>query len=389
MVTTDTQIITPPPAEKPAGPIENAVPRNRFRIPGDQVRAAIQDLSREQQATVWWFYQFCHRSILRREDFGRLLKKNDGTWYSDSSIIHLLTGGRIRRGENIQPILEAIEKFRYVEELRAGQVNSGFIETRLFREIERRCRKALKRQRILFIYGDSQIGKSASLREYQRRNNHGQTIYIECPCTGSLGGLLRQFADAFNIPSVLNQGQLQDRVAGCIDSNMLIIIDEFHNALKGRGIATTAFVREIWNRSRCGMILSMTNEGRDSFLMGSQSKTLQQLWRRRITPLQLPGMPPDDDLELFAGAYGLPPADADPVTISVTSTDQQGRHVKATHTEKPIDLQTRIVGSEGLGVWIGILQDAADMAQEQRKPITWGAVIKAACQSRAEAEIFI
>jgi hypothetical protein len=42
---------------------------------------------------------------------------------------------------------------------------------------------------------------------------------------------------------------------------------------------------------------------------------------------------------------------------------------------------------EGLGVWIGILQDASDMAREQRRSMSWGAVLKAHAQSLAECEI--
>jgi len=42
-----------------------------------------------------------------------------------------------------------------------------------------------------------------------------------------------------------------------------------------------------------------------------------------------------------------------------------------------------------IGVWLTLLQDAADMAREQRRPITWGAVIKAYCLSQADAEIAV
>lgn len=386
MVTADTSAA---PLETPAEPTHYAVGRNRFRIAGDTVRTAIADLPEDQKSTVWWFAQWIGRNITTKADLGSVLKKDSGSFYSDDSIIQLLTGGRIRRGENIAPMLDAIGKLRAVEDLRADQVTSGFIHTRLYTEISRRCQKALKRQRIQFIFGDSQIGKSTCLKEYARTHNHGETAYWEMPALGSLGGLLREAAAFFNIPSVLNQGQLQDRIIDCIDPNMLIILDEFHNCLLGRSTAAASFVREIWNRKRCGFVISMTNEGKKSLLEGKQCKALEQLWRRRITPLQLPSVPPDDDAALFAKAYGLTPATDDPVSVKITWLDERGHNRSREYSASPLALQRKVLMDEGLGVWIGILQDAADMAQEQRRPITWGAVIKASCQAQAEADIFI
>ena len=65
----------------------------------------------------------------------------------------------------------------------------------------------------------------------------------------------------------------------------------------------------------------------------------------------------------------------------------QGNAKKKTHTNNPLKLQTDQVEKEGLGVWISILEDAADMASEANRELTWGAVIKAYCLSQAEAEM--
>jgi DNA transposition AAA+ family ATPase len=383
MVTTSP--VTPAAETEVKGSPRN--PTNRFRLPADVVQNAIADLPEEQRITLRWFATWCNQHVQYKEDLGRVLKKASGHFYSTDSIIALLTGSRVRRGENIEPMLDAIHGLRRVEDLRADQVGSGFIETRLYKEIERRCEKALKRQRIAFIFGDSQIGKTWSLKEYARRHNHGETIYVEMPSTGSLGGLLKVLAGIFNIPEVMNQGQQADRIIECFDSRMLLIIDEAHNALKGRNLAALAFVRELWNRRQCGVVLSMTNEGKNIFLRGPQAKQLEQMWRRRITPLQLPSATPADDAALFAEAYGLTPAEDKKVTIKVSFRNERGDVETKEHDDNPLRLQTEILSTEGLGVWISILQDAADTAQESRKPITWGAVIKAHCQSIADAEM--
>ena len=364
----------------------------RFIIAYDTVRAATEDLPDEQQEKVRWFYQFCRRSNFSKTELEGVLKQpGSSKFYSSDSIVQLLTGGRMRRGENIAPMLEAIDALRRVESLREGLVNSGYIRTRLYFEIEKRLQKALKRQRFTFFWGDSQIGKSAAFEEYQKHHNHGETILIEVPAGGSVTNFLRELANHFNLPTHLNQGLLAQRLIEAFDSRMLLIVDEAHRCLKTRHTSSQLgvfdFLRELWNRKRCGIAIAMTNEGRDLFLHGPHAKALEQTWRRRITPLQLPAITPTDDLALFAKAYGLPPATDEPLTIKVTFQDEAGTTREKRHTDTPLNVQTTVNATEGLGVWISILQDASDIAAEQKRPIAWGAVLKAHCQAQADAEM--
>lgn len=363
----------------------------RHNISGERVKEAIKDLPEADQADIWWFSQYCHTYNLGKAQKGGLLKKPNGLdFYSADSIDQLLGGGRIRRKETIEPILEAIRTFRKLEDARADQITSGFIETRLFKVIEERCLKALRRQRIMFIFGDSQIGKSRCLVEVQRRHNHGQTIYVETPSTGSLSSFLKELAKILNIPTS-GKTAISESIIKTFDSRMLLIVDEAHRALIARknsgGSAVINFLPELYNKAGCGIVISMTNEGRDELLNGHHKKTYEQIWRRRIAPLQLPNVTPADDLALFAQAYGLLPAPEAKVTISVTYTDEHGHDQTRKHSESPLALQSNVNQLEGLGVWIAILQDASDIAREQGRAIAWGAVIKAYCQSQADAEI--
>lgn len=393
MVTASDNTIAAP--QKDAAPQQAAKSNNSgFNIPADRIRVAIQDLPDDQRDLVWWFGQWCQRHNLGRESLGRILRKpGSADYYSFDSIIQLLTGGRIRRGENIEPMLDAIAGLRKLEEERDVQTTSGFIETRLSREIWKRCRKALMRQRIAFIFGESQIGKSEALAKYAKDNNHGETVLIEMPSGGSVTSLIYTLAKHFNIPSKSGaKADLRQRIIDCFDSRMLLIVDEAHRALKpgsSIGLDSFSFLREIWNKRKCGIVVCLTNEGRDEMLFGPHAKILAQIWKRRITPLQLPSVTPDDDAALFAAAYGLPEAPEKAVTIEVLAYDEKSDIETLQHSESPLKLQREILKTEGLGVWIGILQDAADMAQESGRRITWGAVIKAACQAKAEAEIYI
>lgn len=373
----------PEPAIGPSG--------KKFRISGASLKDSIKDLPDDQQDIICWFSQYYHTHNLGKDKLATLLKKSNGMdYYSVDSITQLLGGGRIRRGENIEPMLDAIRTLRKLEDARAEQVSSGFIETRLFQEIEKRSLKALRRQRIMYIFGDSQIGKTMCLKEVQRRHNHGQTIYVEVPSTGALSAFLKELGRILNIPVSAKTG-IADSIIKTFDNRMLLIVDEAHRALISRknsgGSAVMNFLRELYNKAGCGIVISMTNEGRDELLHGSHKKTYEQIWRRRIAPLQLPNVMPDDDLALFAAAYGLPTATEKPITISVDYIDGDGSMQTKKHTDTPLNLQSTVNRLEGLGVWVTILQDASDIAREQGRAITWGAVIKSACQAQADADI--
>lgn len=364
----------------------------KMRVPGNRVMEAIKDLPPDQHDAIWWFYSFIKKHDIGGAELGNLLRKPGGTdFYSTDSIVQLISGGRIRRGENITPMIEAIVSFKKIEEVREQQVSSGFIETRLFLEIEKRCLRALHRQRIMYIFGDGQIGKSECLREVQRRHNHGQTIYIETPSGGAIGTFLRELARIMKVPDRTTITQLRGTLISMFNSRMMLIVDEGHrctNAKAARGGSQVFdFLREVINKSRCGIVIAMTNEGRDELLQGRHAKSYEQIWRRRIAPLQLPSVAFEDDLARFAEAYGLPPAVDEDITVTVTVEDANGQARRKNHTANPLRLQRLVNEREGLGVWIAILQDASDMAREAKKAITWGAVIKAHTIAQADAEV--
>lgn len=369
----------------------NAVNANRskfFRIPADQIAAGCEGLPEEQAAAIKWLGQYCRNNDLGKDQISTLIKQPNGKYYGYDSVYQLLTGGRARRKENIQPICEAIDTLRELEIQREKLVSSGFIHTGLASEIWKRCDRARLRQRIGYIFGDSQIGKTEALKEYQRRNNHGQTLYFECPDGGSKGALLKLIAKQIGISAEISLEELSDRIIATVDHTMLIIFDEAHRMLKNKaGLRALDFIRRLWNQTKCGIILAMTNEGKKALLTGPNAKELQQLWRRRTQPLQLPAVPFESDLELFAAAYHLPPATDEEIAISINVITNSGRTTKKTHRQSPLALQQQVVTEEGLGVWIMILQDASDIASDLGRDITWGAVIKAHCLAQAESEL--
>lgn len=383
-------------AEVPSGPgggdksnAVTAMAALKFRIPGDQVAKACVDLPDEQRTAIKWFAGYCRNRNLGNEELAMLLKKDGGGFYSYASIYALLTGRRTDQGVNIAPLIASIDAFRRQVEAGSRLGDSGFIATRLSASIWDRCDRARLRRKIAFIFGDSQIGKTASLVEYTRTHNHGETIYMEAPTGGAISTFMQKLGAKLAIPQVNRAGDLRDRIMECFDPKMLLIVDEAHRLLHaGRGIHSLDFIRELYNTAGCGIVLAMTHEGRQELHKGRFAKRLEQLWRRRLAPLQLPMTVPADDLALFAAAYDLDPAPEKPVAVRTSYIDEHGHSRERTYEESPLALQARAVAGEGLGVWLTILQDAKDMAKSQKRPITWAAVLKAYCVSQADAEVW-
>jgi len=164
---------------------------------------------------------------------------------------------------------------------------------------------------------------------------------------------------------------------------MLLIVDECHQccwASRGRrSLLALDFVREIHDVRKCGVVLCGTNVFRDEIRLGKDSPMLRQLWLRNILPLQLPDVPTERQLATFAQAYGLSPAPDRSLTPKVLGDDGADINV----TGNPADIQKGVIRDDGLGRWLAILQESADLAASQKRRITWGHVILTHAMFRA------
>jgi hypothetical protein len=295
----------------------------------------------------------------------------------------MFTGGRDET--SVAPMIDALARLRNIEDGRADLVHHRFVETRLATRILDLCRRALVRQALVFIYGDSQIGKTTALQEYVRRAPRGQTLYIRMPAGGALPSLLRKFSTVLGIPAGRDTESLKTAIRQCLDTRTLLIVDECEECLREsprstQGTATLHFLRELHDEQQCGMVLAGANTFRERLHHGCHSQTMQRLVRRGLPPLRLPSITSRADLALFASRYGLPPIPDADIGVRLTETDDDGNEKKITLTANPLSLQTQVNREHGLGRWLLILQDASDAAREGRKTPTWGYVIRSAHQ---------
>jgi DNA transposition AAA+ family ATPase len=339
---TDTATLTAPEH----GTAVAAMHARRFKIPGDVVNRATAELPDHQRSALRWLHAHGAENDYTLAELGRKIR------YDETTVYRVFYGKYEGRIDNV---VAEIESLRKLTEERAKSRKLDFIETALAKKIWRVCEAALEFQRLAFIFGDSQIGKSTALKRYAADHNHGSTIYMSIPTGGALSHFLDALAVALRISPQQKDKELRRRILGAFDDRMLLIVDEAHQALlTKRTINPLEFVRELHDARGCGVVLAGTNVFRDGIETGSLAPLLKQTRRRRLVGLQLPNAPAAKDLNAFAAAYGLPPASGE-----------------------SLQLQTSVIRDEALGMWLTLLRMASKLAAKQQKKLVWAHVQQA------------
>lgn len=348
--------VTPPTTSTALQPVRGEAPHSAL-LPGDQISQRLAAYPDADRDLLMWLYHHMRKHDLSYAQVAELLRKPDGSPYSEDSVYHLLTG---RRGTEIpRPLMVAIEKFRERDEAEQEARRAPFIETSLTKRIFQYCEAAISHHRIGWIYGDSQIGKSEALEEFQRRNNHGRTIYVRVPSKGYLSDFIAQLADQCGIGRILKLARARARIIDYFQANHLLIVDEAHASFtpieRASSYDIIEFVREIFDAKKCGVVFCATKVLRDMFdRHGTHRAIAKQARRRGLPPLELESIPLRRDLDKFSAHYGLPKP-----------------------TGNALDLQTEVIAYEGLGQWLTFLNAGAKLAAKLEEPLTWSHVQRA------------
>lgn len=334
-------------SEKPTG-VEMMNAR-KFRIPGDVVNKATEKMSDENRSAIRWLHAYASEQNISLADLGAKVRYDESTLYR---VFHGKYEG------NLDNVCEEIEQFRKLSEQRSTIKKLEFIETALSAKIWKLCEAALTYQRLVMIYGNSQVGKTTALMAYQREHNHGQTIYCRMPEGGALSQFLESMAIALRISPEQKLKELRRRILNSIDDRMLLIVDEVHQTFNHRcsawGIRPLEFIREIYDIKKCGVVLCGTNVMRKEFEEGQHRQMLLQLRNRSIASLQLPNEATKRDLDAIAAAYGMKPAEGDALRI-----------------------QTDTIHESGLGKWIIYLQAGSRIAAKRKEQLDWSHIVQA------------
>lgn len=320
------------------------------RIPGDVVNKATAELPDNQRSAIRRLHAYYAENELSMDETAKLINKT-------GAVVSLIFRGKYDAG--LSSVVKEIEDFFELLDKRAQGRKLEFIKTDLTEKIWRVCDAAVEFQKIAFIFGDMQIGKTEALKAYQLAHNHGSTIYVSVPTGGALLNFLTVLARKLRISENLSITKLRERIISAFDDRMLLIVDEAHRCIRDSGnstmpIQTIEFIREIFDEKACGVVICATNVFRDAMDSGPVEKILRQTKRRRLCALQLPNTPTRDDLNTFAAGYGLKPS------FGLAR-----------------DLEQKMVAAEALGMWLTLLRMGAKIAVQRKETFKWEHVLMA------------
>ena len=321
-----------------------------LRIPGDIVNRATSDLPDNQRSAIRRLHAHYIEHGLTLGETGALIGLSDTT-------VGLIFRGKYEA--KLDSVTEAIEGFFNLLDKRAEGRRLHFITTHLSRRIWNVCDAAIEFQKIAFIFGDQQIGKTEALKAFRDAHNHGNTIYVRMPTGGAMCNFVVEMARALRIGENYSVTRLREKLKSAFDDRMLLIVDEAHACIKEHGrsqrsVETVDFIREIFDERQCGVVICATNVFRDAMDTGNLYKILRQIKRRRLCSLQLPNVPTAADLNTFAAAYKLAPA-----------------------TGQARDLEKNMVENEALGMWLTLLRMGAKISAQRKQEMKWVHVLDA------------
>jgi DNA transposition AAA+ family ATPase len=221
-------------------------------------------------------------------------------------------------GELFCQEVEALRSQIRIESMR-GLV--PFIETTTWDAIDTLItarRDTARVNKFAMIVGPTGSQKTACLREYRNRNNHGMTTLIEAPEEGRLGEFLRLLSLSYGAGAKLTTNQMRARIMAILGAGTAaerakrcIIIDNAQECwikdTKSEQPVFT-FLRRLQDTTGCTIVLSITPIFERTLMSGMIEGWFEQIEGRtggRNRWLRLPEYAPDEDVIAIAKAFGL------------------------------------------------------------------------------------
>ena len=294
---------------------------------------------------IFWYYNYAQDNGLSLAGAGDLIEMSATVAYH---IIHCDYGAKY------DGIIDKIAKAKKHVEEEAKKKSIGFVKTWTANRIFEVCDSALYDHMPAFIYGPSQSGKTTALLEYQRSHNHGTTKYLRMGSHWSKARTVMELARVCKCYTShsTTTAMLEHRILDSLTDRNLLIVDEFHECLFTYGaqasLEVIEFLREIFDRTGCGIIFSATPMGRKEFENGKNMVAFDQLRRRGLVTVVIPDVPKVADIGKFARSFDLPIPEGEALRV-----------IK------------EMLRSSGLGKFVKYLQKSYALATSEKRALTW------------------
>lgn len=262
----------------------------------DEVIANLRGRPAEQLDQCVWLVEFAETQGLQSWS---ALAKEIGV--SDATVSLALRG---KYGAKLDGFAATIRNFRALWlERQAIGAEPWVPELSIVQRIGFFCDTVRATNQIGLIWGPNQSGKSTTLAHYA--DDRALTAYCALPPGGAAVTSMQEIARARGGIS-FKKRDLRDQLLRRFNAQWLLIVDEFHQTVKGRvKMETIDRIREIHDRCKCPIVLCGTDIIPEMMEEPRFKDFLGQIGNRGVLRLRIPAAPEPRDLHLLARAYGI------------------------------------------------------------------------------------
>jgi len=275
--------------------------------------------------------EHCHKDVdmlvSRFRELG--IHRDKTTW---SKILRGRWKRDARGDETVNPVVAADKLVEEIGALRTNQRIESmrglvpFVETTTWEAIaglidQRRTAARVNKWGI--IVGATGSQKTACMREYRQRHNHGTTVLVEAPERGSFGEFLRVLSRCYGLSSKANTTDMRAHIMHRLSlgtaterAQRCVIVDNAQELWLGERDSDQpafTFLRRLQDTTGCTIILCITPLFERRLVAGMIEGWFEQIEGRsggRNRWLRLPEWAPDEDVLAIAKAFGLRDAKA-------------------------------------------------------------------------------
>lgn len=169
------------------------------------------------------------------------------------------------------------------------------------------CAAAFAAREIGMVWGPTQCGKTTALMQCCREN--GEYRIFRFPATAGTGALAEEIAGAFGVAAPGAGFRENRRRIMEAARDTLLIADEVHEAFAAHGhgaaVRELEFIREIHDRTGCGVVLCGTDAMPRNFSSGHFAAVLRQTLERGLVRKAFGGRPAWRDVTAAAKHHGI------------------------------------------------------------------------------------
>lgn len=271
-----------------------------YSVSSDNFEKVIEDIPDDQAEILrWWYYH--------GKEQGLSLNRLAALAGVSSSSLSLVFRGSY--GAKLDQLCATLRKAR--ETIKDHVGNPDFIMTSLAKRLFVIFDRARALQTVAICWGPMGIGKTAISEEYKDRNNHGRTIYLRCGAGMAFGQFINHLARALSVTTKNTaHHEIREKIHRILSAGQrLLIVDELHQIFlttrTDTAVKIAEFLRECYDRSKCGLVLIGTEVLKQEVFNGPHKEALRQLVDRGTLQVSLPAKPSKQDVAAFIGHYGL------------------------------------------------------------------------------------